>query len=291
VRHGFSPETAVLMPHMLIFGLGYTAAALAAQLSTAGWRVTATRRAGDAATLAFADGERIRAALATATHVMSSVPPDDDGDPVLRVYGADLAVAPAGWTGYLSSTGVYGDTGGAWVDESAPIGGGRRSARASADLAWQRLRDDVRVFRLPGIYGPGRSPLDRVAAGQALRVAAPGQVFSRIHVDDIARAVIASFAAPPGVYNVADDLPAPQEAVILHACALLGLAPPAPVAIDDPALSSAARAFYSENRRIANARAKRVLGWTPAYPDYRAGLRALSATTRPTIASTAPATE
>jgi hypothetical protein len=166
VRHGFSPETAVLMPHMLIFGLGYTAAALAAQLSTAGWRVTATRRAGDAATLAFADGERIRAALATATHVMSSVPPDDDGDPVLRVYGADLAVAPAGWTGYLSSTGVYGDTGGAWVDESAPICGGRRSATMSACSACPAFTGRAAhrsIGSLPGRLSASRH-LDRCSA-------------------------------------------------------------------------------------------------------------------------------
>jgi nucleoside-diphosphate-sugar epimerase len=279
------------MSHLLIFGLGYTATRLAARLRAEGWRVTATRRVGGAQAIGFADDAAVTAALATATHVLSSVPPEGDIDPVIARYGAAIAAGSARWIGYLSSTGVYGDTKGAWVDETAPIGGGRRGARAAADRGWQGLRDDVRVFRLPGIYGPGRSPLDRVAGGTAQAVSAPGQMFSRIHVDDIVSAVIASFAAPAGIYNIADDLPAAQDAVTRYAAACLGLPLPPVVPIAEAALSPAARAFFSENRRVANGKAKRVLGWVPAYPDYRAGLRALSATIRPRIASSAPETE
>ena len=249
---------------LLIFGLGYAAQAVARR---AGMAVVGTTRDGRDGTLAF-DGAD--AALAAATHVLSSVPPDDAGDPVLARYGAALA---GKWLGYLSSTGVYGDTGGAWVDEGAPADRGRRTNRNAADAAW--LARGACVFRLPGIYGPGRSPLDRVAAGEAHRTGIAGQVFSRVHVEDIAAGVVAGFAAPVGAYNLADDLPAPQDEVVAHAAALLGLPPPPIVPLD--ALSPAARAFHAENRRVANGKAKRVLGWRPRYPDYRAGLRALLA--------------
>ena len=211
----------------------------------------------------------MRVALAQATHVLSSVPPVADGDPVLNAYG-DALRGP--WLGYLSSTGVYGDVGGAWVDESATVAGRRRS-RNDADAAW--LACGARVFRLPGIYGPGRSALDRVAAGQAHRVDVPGQVFSRVHVDDIASAVMLASDAPPGAYNIADDAPCSQNEVVEHAATLLGVTPPPIVAIET--LSLQAQAFYAENRRVANGKAKRVLGWTPAYRDYRGGLAAISA--------------
>ncbi len=261
---------------LLIFGLGYAARAVAA---AAGMPVVGTTRDGRDGTLRF---EQADAALAAASHVLSSVPPDAEGDPVLRRYGAALA---GKWLGYLSSTGVYGDTGGAWVDESVAADRGRRANRNMADAAWLAL--GARVFRLPGIYGPGRSALDRVAAGEAHRTADPGQVFSRVHVADIASGVVAGFAGPPGAYNLADDLPAPQDEVVSHAAALLGLPPPPIVSLD--ALSPAARAFHAENRRVANGKAKRVLGWRPRYADYRAGLLALSAITSPIIASAAPA--
>lgn len=271
------------MPTLFIFGLGYTASRLATRLRAEGWRVTGTGRAGD---IAFDDPAAVLHGLAGATHLLSSVPPNDARDPVLAAYG-DAIRDFGGWRGYLSSTGVYGDSGGAWVDESAPIGTGRRAARTVADAAWQAL--DAHVFRLPGIYGPGRSSLDQIAAGTAHRVAVPEQVFSRVHVDDVASGVIAAFAAPPGVYNLADDLPCARNAVIEHAATLLGVAPPPLLAIDDPGLSPAARAFYAENRRVANGKAKRVLGWRPAFPDYRAGLGALSANNSPTSASAQPA--
>jgi len=252
---------------MFIFGMGYTAKRVAAALEARGWRVAGTGRDGS---LAFDDGDGVRAALAQATHVLSSVPPsrESGADDVLAAYGESLA--DVGWLGYLSSTGVYGDTGGAWVDESARVGGGQRMARAQADARWLAL--GARVFRLPGIYGPARSALDRVREGKAHRIDLPGQVFSRVHVDDIVAGVLAALDAPPGAYNLADDLPASQNAVIEEACRLLGCAPPPLQSMDEAGLSDMARGFYAENRRVANGKAKRVLGWRPKYATFREGL-------------------
>ncbi len=253
------------MSRLFVFGLGYTAKAIVARLS--GWTVEST---GSDGTMGFDDKAAVCAALSRATHVLSSVPPQDGEDPVLSNYGD--AFGPQ-WLGYLSSTGVYGDTGGAWVDESAPIGGGRRGARAVADAAW--LDRGARVFRLPGIYGPGRSPLDRVREGRAHRIDLPGQVFSRVHVEDIASGVLAARTAPPGAYNLSDDLPASQNAVVEEACRLLGRDAPPLQSLDEAGLSPMARGFYAENRRVANRKAKRVLDWRPRYPTYREGLASL----------------
>lgn len=262
--------------HMLIFGMGYTASRLAHRLRASGWEVTATRRVSDGAAVAFDDAVAVLNALESATHILSSVPPlAEGGDPVLTKYGAAIQASRIAWLGYLSSTGVYGDCGGAWVDESAAIGHGRRSARAEADLEWQSLGPFVRIFRLPGIYGPGRSALDRVAQHKAHRIDLPDQIFSRIHVDDIVDAVIASFEAPSGVYNIADDRPASQNAVIEYACDLLGMSWPPLLALDEAGLSPMARGFYAENRRVANLKAKRVLGWSPQYSTYKEGLSSL----------------
>ncbi len=270
----------VMTGRMLIFGMGYTASRLAARLRATGWDVVGTKRLAGPDAIAFDDEPLVRRVLANASHILSSVPPAaGGGDPVLKLYGNTIVANQAGWVGYLSSTGVYGDTQGAWVDESASIGSGRRTDRAEADLAWQALRPDVRVFRLPGIYGPGRSALDRVEHGKAHRINLPDQVFSRVYVDDIITGVIASFTGPPGVYNLADDLPSSQNDVIEYACGLLGRDAPPLQGIDDAALSPMARGFYAENRRVSNQRAKRVLGWTPNYPDYRYGLDALLHTT------------
>ena len=265
------------MPALLIFGLGYTASRVAAAARGLGWTVDATGSAGN---VNFNDSASVRLVAAQATHILSSVPPVVDGDPVLRAYGDALA---GKWLGYLSSTGVYGDAGGAWVDEGAPIRG-RRDSRNLADQDWLAL--GARVFRLPGIYGSGRSALERVAERKAHRVDLPGQVFSRIHVDDIVSAVIAGFDAPPGAYNIADDHPCDQNAVIEAAARMLGVSAPPFVALDS--LSPMARSFYAENRRVANGKAKRLLGWTPAYPDFAAGLRALSAINSPASATTPP---
>lgn len=259
------------MAHLFIFGLGYTAKRIASSAKAAGWRVSATGSDGD---LDFANHDSLLQSLNAATHVLSSVPPDRESghDPVLDAYGNALSDR---WLGYLSSTGVYGDTQGAWVDESAPTGTGRRTARADCDGAWLDL--GARVFRLPGIYGPGRSAFDRIVAGKAHRIDLPGQVFSRVHVKDIASGVMAALVgdAPPGAYNLSDNLPTSQNTVIEEGCRLLGQQPPPLQSIEEAGLSPMARGFYAENRRVANGKAKRVLGWQPAYPTYREGLMSL----------------
>lgn len=263
------------MGQLLIFGLGYTAARIADTMRAKGWQVRATGSAGD---IVFAHGDAVLAAIRAASHILSSVPPEhvSGGDPVLDSYGTALEGRPVF---YLSSTGVYGDRAGAWVDEATPTiaqsGQGRRNARAEADLAW--LDMGARVFRLPGIYGPGRSALDRVREGKARRIDLPDQVFSRVHVDDIASGVIAALVqdAPAGAYNLGDDLPCSGNEVTEHACRLLGLPLPPLESLEDANLSAMARGFYMENRRVANGKAKRVLGWTPRYSTYVEGLAAL----------------
>ena len=252
------------MARLVLFGPGYTGSRIASSLERDGWHVDAIRRdtSVDAA----------RAALRQATHSLSTVPPGDDGDPILAIHGDAIKAVP--WIGYLSSTGVYGDTEGAWVDESAMLAG-RRGGRNAADLAWAAI--GARVFRLPGIYGPGRAMLERLKAGQAHRIDLPGQVFCRIHVDDIVGGVRAAIArGPTGIYNLADDRPAPQNDVLEYACGLLGLPVPPLRTLAELDLSPQARAFYSENRRVANGKAKRLLGWRPLYPSYREGLAALA---------------
>lgn len=260
------------MRRLFIFGLGYTARVIAARFVSQGWEVVST---GSEGTLAFDDEGSVRLTLADADHVLSSVPPGREGrgeplDPVLDRYGDALAGKALS---YLSSTGVYGDTGGAWVDESAPVGTGRRTARAEADAAW--LARGARAYRLPGIYGPGRSMLERLAEGRAHRIDLPGQVFSRVHVEDIAAGVLAGLGAPGGAYNLADDMPCAQNRLVEEACRLTGLPLPPLQSLEETALSPMARAFYAENRRVANGRARRVLGWRPRYPTYVEGLAAL----------------
>lgn len=271
------------MSRLLIFGYGYCAQRIAARLAAQGWNITGTRRlvspgsdsARNATLLAFDDEEGVRRAMQCATHILVSVPPDSEpGDAVLRRYGADWPkIWPEIWTGYLSSTGVYGDRQGGWVDETTPPAAGRRSKRAAADLAWQQ--QGAFVFRLPGIYGPGRSTLERVLTGSAQRILKPGHVFSRIHVDDIASSVIAAMDhKDPQIYNIADDEPANSEAVIAFTCDLLAKPYPPLQSLDQADLSPMARGFYDECRRIDNRKLKRELGVRLAYPNYRAGLRA-----------------
>lgn len=256
------------MKRFFLFGLGYSGGHVARALASRGWEVVST---GSDGTLSFDDEGNVHAALADSSHVLSSVPPGGEGlDPVVERYGDALAGKTLL---YLSSTGVYGDTGGAWVDETAPTGTGRRTARAEADRAWLDL--GARVLRLPGIYGPGRSAFDKVREGKAHRIDLPGQVFSRVHVADIASGVVAALEAPAGAYNLADDRPCSQNAVIEEASRLLGLAPPPMQSLEEAQLSPMARAFYAENRRVANGKARRVLGWVPRYPTWREGLRSL----------------
>ncbi|MBD2843348.1 NAD-dependent epimerase/dehydratase family protein [Erythrobacter rubeus] len=259
------------MARLFIFGLGYTAKRIAEEMTASGWQVDATGSAGN---VDFGDEDAVAQALEGAGHILSSVPPDrkENTDPVLARYGDRLRGRSLF---YLSSTGVYGDKQGAWVDESSPTGTGRRNARSEADAAWMEM--NARVFRLPGIYGPGRSALDRVREGKARRIDLPGQVFSRVHVDDIVSGVTAALTqdAPPGVYNLGDDLPASGNAVTEYACRLLGVEPPPMQTLEEANLSEMALGFYSENRRVANGKAKRVLDWRPRYPTYVEGLSAL----------------
>ena len=276
---------------LLIFGLGYSAQRIAQGLRMRGWDVEATGRDGS---IDFSDRGAVLEAATRVTHVLSSVPPTEEGDPVLDRYGEAIR---GKWLGYLSSTGVYGDAGGAWVDESSPVGSGRRSARVEVDARW--LAMGARVFRLPGIYGPGRSIFDRIVEGKAHRIDLPGQVFSRVHVEDIAGGVTAAIAAdvPPGAYNLGDDEPASQNAVVEHASLLLGVPAPPLQSLEEANLSPMARGFYAENRRVANGKLKRLASWQPRYPTYREGLAALAAgavrarkaMTMPAIPSTAPA--
>lgn len=276
------------MPHALIFGLGYTATRFAQALVTKGWWVTATRqtvRPEPGMTVLAFDDPALEDILMKADAILSSIPPEKGTrkppDPVLRHYGKILAFCPARWIGYLSSTGVYGDTKGRLVDETAPLGKGRRTARIKADLAWQALAKTseapIHIFRLPGIYGPGRSAITRVRAGTAQRVDVPGHVFGRIHVADIVTTLMASLEqpAPKGeaaIYNVADDLPASGAAVIEYACNILGKPHPPLVSLQEANLSDEARRFYSESRRVDNTKIKRDLGIALRYPTYREGL-------------------
>jgi nucleoside-diphosphate-sugar epimerase len=277
-------------PTILMLGHGYSAAALAARLG--GWRVIGTTRSGERAAalraagvepVDWADAAAVDAAIGQAGHVLVSVPPGAAGDPVLARHGAALAAAQLAWVGYLSATGVYGDRQGGWVDEESPLDpvSERGRWRVAAEAAWLGSGLPVQVFRLAGIYGPGRSALDRLREGRAQRVVKPGQVFSRIHVEDIAAALKGSIERPrPGrVYNLADDAPAPPQEVIAFAAELLGVpAPPeVPFAAAEKEMSPMARSFWDESKRVSNRRAKAELGLGPIYPDYREGLRAILA--------------
>ncbi len=275
---------------VLLIGYGFTARALARALIARGDAVSATARGADALTGIAADGaspvladpasEDGRKALAeaarAATHLVSSVPPGEDGDPILPVIEA-MRAGERPWAGYLSTTGVYGDRKGGWAFEWEPPtpGQARSVRRAGAEAGWRAM--DARVFRLSGIYGPGRSALDRLRDGTARIIDHPGQVFARVHVDDIAAAVIAAMDRPEaaGVFNLADDRPCSQREVMEGAAAMLGVAPPAPEPFNPDRMSPMLASFHAECRRVSNARAKAVLGWRPGYPTWREGLAAV----------------
>ncbi len=276
---------------LLNIGHGYSAARLAASLAAEGWSVAGTTRSAEKAAAMAAEGVRpvlwddaatMEAALVEATHLLVSLPPDAEGDPFLRHHRT--ALGRKDWVGYLSTTGVYGDRQGGWVDETsalAPVNE-RSRWRVAAESEWLALAGEgvpVQVFRLAGIYGPGRSALDRLREGRAQRVVKPGQVFSRIHVDDIVRVLRASMARGRAgeVWNVADDAPAPPQDVIAFAAGLLGIAPPPEISFDEAELSPMARSFYGESKRVDNRKVKEALGVRFAYPDYRAGLQAILA--------------
>ncbi len=272
---------------LFVFGLGYSAQQLALRLIPAGWEVAGTvrtpakadalRREGLAATAWAGEGP---VEVPTGAHWLITVPPDADGCPAARAAGQFAATAAS--ITYLSTTGVYGDLKGGWAFEWSPVapGSDRAAARVKAETQWLDVSDgDARLVRLPGIYGPGRSPFDRLRDATAQRLIKPGQVFSRVHVDDIASGLEALMRRPyaTGIFHLCDDLPAAPQDVMAHAAELLGIMPPPEVPYDASALSPMAASFYAECKRVTNARAKAALGWRPAYPTYREGHAAILA--------------
>jgi nucleoside-diphosphate-sugar epimerase len=279
---------------LFIFGLGYSGLQIARLARAAGWQIAGTCTSEEKATVLRESGitaHRFEGAAALpaeavsyATHIISTIAPDNGGDPVLRTCRA--LFGRARWLGYLSTTGVYGDHDGGWVEETTPPRPTqpRSVARLAVERSWQALALEaglnLDIFRLPGIYGPGRSAIEQVAAGTARRIDKPGQVFSRIHVEDIAGTVLMAITQPHAgsIYNVADDLPASTADVVAYACELLGKPVPAlvPWSEAQAGLSPMAQSFYAENRRVRNARVKDELGVVLRYPTYREGLRAIA---------------
>ncbi len=262
---------------LFAFGFGYVASELARILGADGVPASGTTRSEASAAAIRAEGWQAHIwpgenlALPAGAAWLVSVPPDENGCPVFRAF-ADRAPS-ASWIGYLSTTGVYGDLGGRWAFEETPLNPQSREAinRAKAEDQW--LSAGANLFRLPGIYGPGRSQLERVREPGARRIIKPDQVFSRAHVSDIASALkLAMSKRARGAFNICDDEPAPSDEVLAYAAQLLGLAPPPAVAFEDANLSPAAKRFYAECKRVSNAKAKAVLGWRPRFPTYREGL-------------------
>ena len=276
--------------HLLLFGLGYTGAAIAALAAEGGWRVTATSRAPErlrppsgVALIRFADAG---AALPRTTHVLETAPPGENGDPALACHGDALRETPSlRWAGMLSTTGIYGDRGGGWVDEdTAPSPTSSRGVRRlEAERQWQAAfeRCAVDMFRVAGIYGPGRSPFADLLAGRGRRVDKPGHCFGRIHRDDIARAVVAAMAqarAPgPRVLNLTDDEPAESARTTAEAARLLGVEPPPLVPFEEALreMSPMGRSFWAEHRKVASRKTQAVLGLEWRYKTYREGLSAI----------------
>lgn len=284
---------------LLIFGYGFSGRVFARRLSSEDWDVAAMCRSDASAAQIVADGlEAIRVSdggtlareVDRADALLLTAPPGPEGCPALALLGPLLSRSACGprWIGYLSTTGVYGDRGGGWVTERSHLAARSLEAarRVTAEHAWtDAVRDTERclaIIRLPGIYGPGRSPFDRLRAGRARRIDAPGQVFSRIHVDDLAAGLAASIARPRAgaIYNLCDDEPAANSQVVAYAAQLLGTEPPPEVALADAALPASAMRFYAESKRVSNALAKSELGWRPRYPTYREGLAAILAAER-----------
>ena len=281
---------------LFCFGLGYSVQHLAATLPSDEWQIAGTVRSSEARDRLSERGweihlfggtvplENAASALKGTTHLIDSAPPSANGDPVLLNHAKDIAnLTELAWMGYLSTTGVYGDRGGDWVDEdsertpSGPRGQRRVDAEDRWLDLWRRENVPVHLFRLAGIYGPGRSALDTVRQGRARRLLKPGQVFSRIHIDDIAAVLRASMDAPkPGrAYNLCDDEAAPPQDIITEACRLLDIDPPPEIPFEGAELSDMARSFYRDNKRVSNTRIKEELGVALAWPNYREGLKGL----------------
>lgn len=277
---------------LLSLGHGFSARALTDVLLPEGWQVIGTTRdpakcdalAATGVTPILWQAEAVAEALERATHVLISAAPDADGDPALRLIGPQIArrAETLDWVGYLSTTGVYGDHDGGWVDEDTPLAPSSRRGqmRVAAEQAWADITGlPLHIFRLAGIYGPGRGPFAKLRKGTARRIIKPNQVFSRIHVEDIARVLRASIAQPhPGaVYNLCDDAPAPPQDVIACAAEMLGMPIPPEVPFDSAEMSPMARSFYGESKRVSNTRIKKELGVTLRYPDYQSALAAILA--------------
>jgi nucleoside-diphosphate-sugar epimerase len=278
---------------LFCFGFGYSAQALARHLLVRGGQVCGTVRSESRLQalrsqgfdgLLFADRNAVLAALARCDLLLLSAPPAADGDPALTAFGDAIIDARPSWLGYLSTTGVYGDCAGRWVDEATPVAPASERAlrRVDAERGWLALAATIArpcaIFRLPGIYGPGRSPIEALREGRARRIDKPGQVFSRIHVDDLAEVLMAGMTRKvDGIFNVCDDEPAPQHEVIAHAAELLGIPPPPlePFAEAQASLSPMARSFYGESKRVRNTKMKRELGVHLRYPTFREGLAGL----------------
>ena len=289
--------------NLFVFGMGYSARAVHRRMAARLDHISGTTRSAQKAAgleeggiEAFVfDGARrdprIAEALPSANHVLASIGPDEtlDGvcDPVLRHYRNDLTAARPVAVVYLSTVGVYGDHGGAWVDEESPCRpvSKRSKWRLAAEAAWQRFATEtgipVAIIRLSGIYGPGRGLFQKLKEGTSRRIIKPGQVFNRIHVDDIAQITEAAFdRRASGLFNGTDDEPAPPQDVIVHAAGLLGIEPPPEVPFEDADLSAMARTFYGENKRVRNEKIKTELGVSLAFPTYREGLAAILAAER-----------
>ena len=272
---------------LLSIGHGFSASVLGAQLIKDGWIVYGTTRSVEKAkklndggvNSIIWPGTDLTPYIQKATHILTSVSPNSQGDPVLNQYNEILSKNTFDWVGYLSTTGVYGNHNGGWVDENSPLNPNttRGKLREEAELSWSKLNINLHIFRLAGIYGPGRGPFSKVRNGTARRIIKEGQLFSRIHVDDIAQVLLASIRYPRqgAIYNVCDDNPAPPEDVISYAAELLDM--PIPIAIDyDKAeMSPMARSFYAENKRVSNELIKKELGVELKFPDYKAGLQSL----------------
>lgn len=275
---------------LLSFGHGYSARELTKTLLPQGWRVIGTTRTAEKAEVLRAEGvepviwgEDLSAAIAQATHILISAGPSAEGDPVLNTYGDALApyINQKAWVGYLSTTGVYGDHQGAWVTEETPLTPStkRGQLRVEAEGAWRAMCPATIMFRLAGIYGPGRGPFEKVRQGTARRIIKKDQVFSRIHVEDIAQVLAASIAQPNAgaIYNLCDNDPAPPEDVIGHAAELLGLPLPEAVDFETADMTPMARSFYAESKKVSNDKIKTELGVQLRYENYRQGLAALLA--------------
>ncbi len=276
------------MNHLLCFGFGFSAQALSARLDSSRWKVSATSRSADGVAKIAARGftgllfDGHLKIPDEVTHLLVSAPPDENGDPVLRLFSEQLRLLKRlHWAGYLSTTGVYGDKGGEWVDEETPLTPNttRGERRLAAEQAWLALGLPVQLFRLAGIYGPGRNQLLAVRDGSARRIVKAGQVFSRIHVEDIAGTLAASMARPfsSRAYNVCDDEPCPPQEVVAYAANLLGLPLPPEIPFEQAILSPMAKSFYADSKRVSNHRLKTELGYKLVYPTYREGLQALKA--------------